>query len=154
MAPFDKSSSCGGRAADIWCKEGTLLKRSRKGALHWKRVAVYVNKRSQVIVKLKSKHIGGAFSKKKRSVVYGVYDDVPAAHESAGGLPDSGTAATEEKRHFGLRTAQGLVVFECESRMQKQDWLESVKNLLRQVAGGASQLERSFESLRLSASQV
>ncbi|KAM3226057.1 hypothetical protein ACQJBY_058631 [Aegilops geniculata] len=150
VAPSEKAGSCG---ADIWCKEGTLLKRSRKGALRWKRVSVYINKRSQVIVKLKSKHIGGAFSKKKRSVVYGVHDDMPAwppGHEPCG-MPDSATAAPE-KRHFGLRTAQGLVEFECESRMHKQEWVESVKNLLRQAAGGTAQLEHSFESLRLSAS--
>ncbi|CAM0944943.1 unnamed protein product [Alopecurus aequalis] len=147
VAPFEKAGG-----ADIWCKEGTLLKRSRKGALHWKRVSVYINRRSQVIVKLKSKHIGGAFSKKKRGVVYGVHDDMPAwpGHES-GGMPDSATAASE-KRNFGLRTAQGLVEFECESRLHKQEWVESVKNLLRQAAGGTAQLEHSFESLRLSAS--
>ncbi|KAI4980923.1 hypothetical protein ZWY2020_021408 [Hordeum vulgare] len=150
VAPFEKAGSCG---TDIWCKEGTLLKRSRKGALRWKRVSVYINKRSQVIVKLKSKHIGGAFSKKKRSVVYGVHDDMPAwppGHESCG-MPDS-SAAAPEKRHFGLRTAQGLVEFECESRVHKQEWVESVKNLLRQAAGGTAQLEHSFQSLRLSAS--
>uniref|UniRef100_A0ACD5ZH85 Uncharacterized protein n=1 Tax=Avena sativa TaxID=4498 RepID=A0ACD5ZH85_AVESA len=151
VAPYDKAGTGSGRA-DIWCKEGTLLKRSRKGALRWKRVSVYINKRSQVIVKLKSKHIGGAFSKKKRSIVYGVHDDTPAwpGHGSVG-MPDSATALSE-KRHFGLRTAQGLVEFECESRMHMQEWVESVKNLLRQAAGGTAQLEHSFESLRLSAS--
>ncbi|KAL6633849.1 hypothetical protein ACP70R_026520 [Stipagrostis hirtigluma subsp. patula] len=139
VAPYDKAGSC---RADIWCKEGPLLKRNRKGALHWKQVAVYINKKSQVMVKLKSKHIGGAFSKKKKGVVYGFYDDIPAwpAAEEA------------EKCHFGLRTAQGLLEFQCESRVQKQEWVESVKNLLRQVAGGTAQLEHSFESLRLSAS--
>uniref|UniRef100_A0ACD5YX56 Uncharacterized protein n=1 Tax=Avena sativa TaxID=4498 RepID=A0ACD5YX56_AVESA len=149
VAPCEKAGSF---RADIWCKEGTLLKRSRKGGLRWKRVSVYINKRSQVIVKLKSKRIGGAFSKKKRSVVYGVHDDTPAwpGHGSVG-MPDSGTAASE-KRHFGLRTAQGLVEFECESRMHMQEWVESVKNLLRQAAGGTAQLEHSFQSLRLSAS--
>jgi hypothetical protein len=147
VAPYD---SC---RADIWCKEGTLLKRGRKGALRWKRVSVYINKRSQVIVKLKSKHVGGAFSKKKRSVVYGVHDDTPAPWPGHGsvGMPDSATAASE-KRHFGLRTAQGLVEFECESRMHMQEWVDSVKNLLRQAAGGTAQLEHSFQSLRLSAS--
>lgn len=148
-APYEKAGSC---RPDIWCKEGTLLKRSRKGALRWKRVSVYINKRSQVMVKLKSKHIGSAFSKKKKSVVYGVQDDTPASpgHGSVG-MPDSATAASE-KRHFGLRTAQGLLQFECESRMHMQEWVESVKNLLRQVAGGTAQLGHSFESLRLSAS--
>ncbi|XP_006648906.2 VAN3-binding protein-like [Oryza brachyantha] len=151
VAPYEKAGSCRG---DVWCKEGTLLKRSRKGALHWKRVAVYINKKSQVIVKLKSKHIGGAFSKKKKSVVYGVHDDMPAwpARASGGGVPPASESAVAEKFHFGLRTAQGVVEFQCESREQKQDWVESVKNLLRQAAGGTAQLEHSFESLRLSSS--
>uniref|UniRef100_A0A0E0CPB6 PH domain-containing protein n=1 Tax=Oryza meridionalis TaxID=40149 RepID=A0A0E0CPB6_9ORYZ len=153
VAPYEKTGSCRG---DIWCKEGTLLKSSRKGALHRKRVAVYINKKSQVIVKLKSKHIGGAFSKKKKSVVYGVDDDVqawPAPHPCGGGaVPPTPETASSEKCQFGLRTAQGVVEFQCESRAQKQDWVESVKNLLRQAAGGTAQLEHSFESLRLSAS--
>lgn len=124
--------------------------------MHRKRVAVYINKKSQVIVKLKSKHIGGAFSKKKKSVVYGVDDDVqawPAPHACGGGaVPPAPETASSEKCQFGLRTAQGVVEFQCESRAQKQDWVESVKNLLRQAAGGTAQLEHSFESLRLSAS--
>uniref|UniRef100_A0A0D9VJ39 PH domain-containing protein n=1 Tax=Leersia perrieri TaxID=77586 RepID=A0A0D9VJ39_9ORYZ len=151
VAPYEKTGSCRG---DIWCKEGTLLKRNRKGTLHWKRVAVYINRKSQVVVKLKSKHIGGAFSKKKKSVVYGVHDDLPAwpAHVSASGVPPASETAVAEKCHFGLRTAQGVVEFQCENRAHKQNWVESVKNLLRQAAGGTAQLEHSFESLRLSAS--
>ncbi|KAF8768722.1 hypothetical protein HU200_007280 [Digitaria exilis] len=147
VAPYDKAGSY---RADVWCKEGALLKRSRKGALHWKQVAVYINRKSQVMVKLKSKHIGGAFSKKKKGVVYGVYDDIPAwpGHEGRG-VP-AGSAA--ETCHFGLRTAQGLLEFQCESRAQRQEWVEAVKNLIRQVAGGTAQLEHSFESLRLSSS--
>ncbi|XP_062224430.1 VAN3-binding protein-like [Phragmites australis] len=145
VASYEKSGNC---RADIWCKEGTLLKRNHKGALHWKQVAVYINKKSQVMVKLKSKHIGGAFSKKKKGVVYGVYDDMLSCPAHGGGMP--GLAA--ETCHFGLRTAQGLLEFQCESRMQRLDWVESVKNLLRQVAVGTAQLEQSFESLRLSAS--
>ncbi|KAF8765486.1 hypothetical protein HU200_008634 [Digitaria exilis] len=144
VAPYDKAGSY---RADVWCKEGALLKRSRKGALHWKQVAVYINRKSQVMVKLKSKHIGGAFSKKKKGVVYGVYDDIPAYE--GGGVP-AGSAA--ETCHFGLRTAQGLLEFQCESRAQRQEWVEAVKNLIRQVAGGTAQLEHSFESLRLSSS--
>lgn len=177
VAPYEKAG--GSCRADVWCKEGTLLKRNRKGkqpslfatlqaddsfglesesnrtavstgALHWKQVAVYINKKSQVIVKLKSKHIGGAFSKKKKGVVYGVYDDIPAwpAHDEGGGVQSS----APETCHFGLRTAQGLLEFQCESRAQRQEWVEAVKNLIREVVGGTAQLEHSFESLRLSAS--
>ncbi|CAN6279430.1 unnamed protein product [Urochloa humidicola] len=151
VAPYEKAAGCGGGGgsfrADVWCKEGALLKRNRKGALHWKQVAVYINRKSQVMVKLKSKHIGGAFCKKKKGVVYGVYDDIPAwpaAHEGGG--------STAEACYFGLRTAQGLLEFQCESRAQRQEWVEAVKNLIRQVAGGTAQLEHSFESLRLSSS--
>ncbi|XP_021316188.1 VAN3-binding protein [Sorghum bicolor] len=147
VAPYEKTG--GSCRADVWCKEGALLERNRKGALHWKQVAVYINKKSQVMVKLKSEHIGGAFSKKKKGVVYGVYDDIPAwpAHEG-GGVQSS----APETCHFGLRTAQGLLEFQCERRAQRQEWVEAVKNLIRQVAGGTAQLEHSFESLRLSAS--
>jgi hypothetical protein len=125
---------------DVSCKEGPLLKRNHKGALRWKQVSVYLNKKSQVIAKLKSKHIGGAFSKKKKSVVYGVYDDMP--HEGGDGTTGSATY------HFGLRTAQGLLEFQCQSRTQRQDWVEAVKNLIRQVSAWTAQLEHSFEALR------
>jgi len=89
-------------------------------------VAVYINSKSQVIVKLKSKHIGGAFSKRK-GVMYGVYDDIRAwpAHEG-GGAPGS----VAEACHFGLRTAQGLLEFQCESRAQRQDWAYAEYNCL------------------------
>ncbi|KAG8071704.1 hypothetical protein GUJ93_ZPchr0006g42339 [Zizania palustris] len=150
VAPYEKDGGC---RADIWWKEGTLLERNRKGALHRKRVAVYIDKKSQVIVRLKSKHIGGAFSKKKKSVVYGVHDDVPAWWPArgygSGVFPASDTA---EKCHFSLTTAQGLIEFQCDGTTQKQDWVEAVKNLLRQAAGGTAQLDHSFESLRLCAS--
>ncbi|GJM86351.1 hypothetical protein PR202_ga02204 [Eleusine coracana subsp. coracana] len=157
VAPYETKASSNGStcraAADIWCREGPLLKRNGKGALRWKQVAVYINRRSQVIAKLKSKHIGGAFSKKKKSVVYAVHDDIPipAAWPHEGSRGD-GTEGTEACCYFGLRTAQGLLEFQCESRAQRRDWVEAVKNLLRQVAGGTAQLEHSFEALRLSAS--
>ncbi|XP_008796117.2 VAN3-binding protein-like [Phoenix dactylifera] len=127
---------------DIWCKEGELLKRTRKGTLHWKRVSVYIDKKSQVIIKLKSKHIGGAFSKKKKSVVYGVYDEVPAW---SGREWD----CAEERCSFGLRTAQGLIEFESENRTSKQKWVDAVQNLLRQVTGSEEQVEHSLEVLKL-----
>nr|DAD47752.1 TPA_asm: hypothetical protein HUJ06_017689 [Nelumbo nucifera] len=51
------------------CK-GELLHLTRKGVVRWKRVSIYINKKSQVIVKLKSKHVGGAFSKKKKCKLF------------------------------------------------------------------------------------
>ncbi|XP_074579874.1 VAN3-binding protein-like [Curcuma longa] len=140
VIPCEKSQ-CG--SPDIWCKEGELLKRStRKGTLHWKRVSVYINRKSQVMVKLKSKHIGGALSKKKKSVVYGVYDEIPA-------WPERAKECVEERCCFGLRTAQGLIEFECENSITKQKWVDGVQNLLRQVTSDGEKIEHSMELLKL-----
>ncbi|KAJ4784598.1 auxin canalization protein (DUF828) [Rhynchospora pubera] len=139
VIPFDKVSCS---SPDIWCKEGELLKRTQKGALHLKRVSIYINKKSQVVLKLKSKHIGGALSSKnKKSVVYGVYSEILpwAEHERD---------VTRETNSFGLRTAQGLVQFECENSFTKQQWVDSVQNLLRQV-DDVCQIGNSIESLKL-----
>ncbi|WOL10200.1 VAN3-binding protein isoform X3 [Canna indica] len=139
VIPYEKGQ-CG--SPDIWCKEGELLKRTRKGTLHWKRVSVYINNKSQVMVKLKSKHIGGALSKKKKSVVYGVYDEIPA-------WPEQARELGEKRCYFGLRTAQGLIEFECENSISKQKWVDGVQNLLRQVSADAAQIEHSMEILKL-----
>ncbi|KAG6481722.1 hypothetical protein ZIOFF_058341 [Zingiber officinale] len=140
VIPYEKSQ-CG--SPDIWCKEGELLKRTRKGTLHWKRVSIYINRKSQVIVKLKSKHIAGALSKKKKSVVYGVYDEIPA-------WPECAKAFMEERCYFGLRTAQGLIEFECENETTKQKWVNGVQNLLRQVSSSVGEkIEQSMELLKL-----
>ncbi|KAJ0961938.1 hypothetical protein J5N97_029766 [Dioscorea zingiberensis] len=143
VIPYEKSQMS---SPDIWCKEGDLLKRTRKGTLRWKRASIYINKKSQVIVKLKSKHLGGALSKKKKTVVYGVYDEVPARSARV-------RQAAEDGCSFGLRTAQGLLVFECENNICKQKWVEGVQNLLYQVNGinrGSEQVEKSFGLLNLS----
>ncbi|XP_057799577.1 VAN3-binding protein isoform X3 [Salvia miltiorrhiza] len=47
-------------------KGGELLKRTRKGDLHWKQVSFNINSNWEVVAKLKSKHIGGTFTKKKK----------------------------------------------------------------------------------------
>ncbi|TVU31707.1 hypothetical protein EJB05_23416 [Eragrostis curvula] len=124
VLPYEKGHSW---SPDIWCKEGELLKRTRKGDLQRTRVSIYINKRSQVILKLKSKHIGGALSKNSKSVVYGVYSELP----TWSGL---GKGSMEETRCFGLSTAQGLVEFECENGTSKQKWVDDVQNLLCQAA--------------------
>ncbi|CAL4932247.1 unnamed protein product [Urochloa decumbens] len=128
VLPYKKGSEKGHSwSTDIWCKEGELLKRTRKGDLHKTRVSIYINKRSQVMLKLKSKHIGGALSKNNKSVVYGVYSELPT-------WPEPGKSSMEETCCFGLSTAQGLVEFECDSSASKQKWVDDVQNLLRQVA--------------------
>ncbi|PUZ40126.1 hypothetical protein GQ55_9G400700 [Panicum hallii var. hallii] len=124
VLPYEKGHSW---STDIWCKEGELLKRTRKGDLHKTRVSIYINKKSQVMLKMKSKHIGGALSKNNKSVVYGVYSELPTWAEP-------GKDSMEETCCFGLSTAQGLVEFECESSASKQKWVDDVQNLLRQVA--------------------
>ncbi|KAA8522215.1 hypothetical protein F0562_012888 [Nyssa sinensis] len=86
-----------------------LLQYTRKGVLRWKRVCVYINKKSQVMIKLKSKHVGGAFSKKNKCMVYGVSDETAAS-------PFRKERENVEL-YFGVRTTQGLLEFKC----NKQD---------------------------------
>nr|GFB78087.1 hypothetical protein [Tanacetum cinerariifolium] len=43
-----------------------MLQQVYKGGLHWKQVSIYLNKKTQVIIKLKSNHVGGAFSTKNK----------------------------------------------------------------------------------------
>jgi len=38
----------------------------KAGELHWKIVSVYINKAGQAVLKMKSKHVGGTFTKKKK----------------------------------------------------------------------------------------
>ncbi|CAM0956206.1 unnamed protein product [Alopecurus aequalis] len=125
VLPYEKGHSW---SPDVWCKEGELLKRTRKGDLHRTKVSIYISKRSQVMLKLKSKHIGGALSKNNKSVVYGVYSELPTW------VIEPGKAFMDEKCCFGLSTAQGLVEFECQDSASKQNWVDDVQNLLRQVA--------------------
>uniref|UniRef100_A0A8R7R8F3 PH domain-containing protein n=1 Tax=Triticum urartu TaxID=4572 RepID=A0A8R7R8F3_TRIUA len=125
VLPYEKGHSW---SPDVWCKEGELLKRTRKGDLHRTKVSVYINRKSQVMLKLKSKHIGGALSKNNKSVVYGVYSELPTW------VIEPGKAFMDEKCCFGLSTAQGIVEFECQDGTSKQNWVDDVQNLLRQVA--------------------
>ncbi|EPS65395.1 hypothetical protein M569_09381, partial [Genlisea aurea] len=52
---------------DLLARGGELLKRTRKGHLHWKIVSVYINKSGQVTLKTTSKHVAGTVTKKKKS---------------------------------------------------------------------------------------
>ncbi|KAH7672125.1 GH3 family protein [Dioscorea alata] len=84
-----------------------------RGDLHWKVVSVYINRMGQVMVKMKSKHVAGTITKKKKSVVVDVCKNIPAwagRHLLEGG---------EQRRYFGLRTREGRVVeFECRSQRE------------------------------------
>uniref|UniRef100_A0ACD5YKJ5 Uncharacterized protein n=1 Tax=Avena sativa TaxID=4498 RepID=A0ACD5YKJ5_AVESA len=118
----------------ICCQEllarGTeLLKRTRKGSLHWKVVSVYINRTGVVMLKMKSRHVAGTITKKK-SVVVDVCRDVaawPGRHLLDGG---------EHRRYFGLRTAEHRVIeFECASQRDHDMWTRGVARLLATVDG-------------------
>ncbi|EAZ27879.1 hypothetical protein OsJ_11833 [Oryza sativa Japonica Group] len=102
-----------------------LLKRTRKGALHWKVVSVYINRMGLVMLKMKSRHVAGTITKKKKSVVIDVCKDVaawPGRH-----LLEDG----EHRRYFGLRTAEHRVIeFECTSQREYEMWTKGVARLL------------------------
>ncbi|GFS37198.1 auxin canalization protein [Actinidia rufa] len=102
-----------------------LLKRTRKGDLHWKIVSVYINRMGQVMLKMKSRHVGGTITKKKKNVVLEVCKDVPAwpgRHLLEGG---------EHRRYFGLKTVlRGVIEFECRSQREYDVWTQGVVRLL------------------------
>ncbi|KAM0853684.1 hypothetical protein ACQ4PT_050915 [Festuca glaucescens] len=106
-----------------------LLKRTRKGALHSKVVSVYINRMGLVALKMKSRHVAGTITKKKKSVVIDVCKDVvawPGRH-----LLEDG----EHRRYFGLRTADHRVIeFECTSQREYELWTKGVARLLS-IAG-------------------
>uniref|UniRef100_A0A0A9CYN2 Pleckstrin-like plant domain-containing protein n=1 Tax=Arundo donax TaxID=35708 RepID=A0A0A9CYN2_ARUDO len=107
-----------------------LLKRTRKGELHWKVVSVYINRMGLVMLKMKSRHVGGTITKKKKSVVVEVCREVaawPGRHLLEGG---------EHRRYFGLRTAEHRVIeFECATQRDYELWTKGVARLLTIVDG-------------------
>ncbi|XP_042510881.1 VAN3-binding protein-like [Macadamia integrifolia] len=121
------------------CK-GELLQRTRKGVVHWKRVTIYLNKNSQAIVKVKRKHVGGAFCKRDKCIVYGVCDEISAWPT----MKEEGV----EGGYFGLKTTQGLLEFRCKSNAHKQKWVDGIRSLLGQ-AGCIEETEHSMELLNI-----
>ncbi|PKU74112.1 VAN3-binding protein [Dendrobium catenatum] len=102
-----------------------LLKRTRKGDLHWKIVSVYISKRGQVILKMKSKHIVGTITKNKKSVVIEVCKEVP--EWSGRNLLEGG----EQRRYFGLMVSEGRIIeFECRTEREHEIWTEGITHLL------------------------
>ncbi|OIW07200.1 hypothetical protein TanjilG_17748 [Lupinus angustifolius] len=102
-----------------------LLKRTRTGELHWKSVSVYINRTNQVMLKMKSRHVAGTITKKKKNVVLGVIKDMPAwpgRHLLEGG---------DNRRYFGLETVtRGVVEFECRNQREYDVWTQGVSRLL------------------------
>ncbi|TYH36889.1 hypothetical protein ES332_D12G003000v1 [Gossypium tomentosum] len=122
LAPEDFLTAC---SQELLAKGSELLKRTRKGDLHWKLVSVYMNKAGQVILKMKSKHVAGTFTKKKKNVVLEVCKDIPSwpgRHLFASG---------EQHRYFGLKTeTRGIIEFECRSEREYDMWTQGVSRLL------------------------
>ncbi|CAI0465782.1 unnamed protein product [Linum tenue] len=115
----------GGGGRELLARGCDLLKRTRKGDLHWKVVSVYINRTNQVMLKMKSRHVAGTITKKKKNIVLEVIKDVPAwpgRHLLEGG---------ENRRYFGLKTVlRGEVEFECMSQKEYDLWTQGVSRLL------------------------
>ncbi|KAK6161855.1 hypothetical protein DH2020_001696 [Rehmannia glutinosa] len=110
-------------ALNFVSKGAELLKRTRKGDLHWKQVSVNINSNWQVVAKMKSKHMGGTFTKKKKFVVSGVYSDIPA-------WPGRETDTKEQMAYFAIQTADRVIEFECRNKGEKQMWVEGIQHML------------------------
>ncbi|KAK4388295.1 VAN3-binding protein [Sesamum angolense] len=98
---------------------------ARGGDLHWKVVSVYINKMGQVMLKMKSRHVAGTVTKKKKNVVLEVLKDIqawPGRHLLEGG---------EHRRYFALKTVgRGVVEFECKNQREHDIWTQGVSRLL------------------------
>ncbi|KAL7597934.1 hypothetical protein Lser_V15G27206 [Lactuca serriola] len=113
---------------ELLARGSELLKRTRNGDLHWKVVSVYIHRTGQVMLKMKSKHVGSTITKKKKNVVVEVVKNMaawPGRHLFDGG---------EERRYFGLRTVgRGLVEFECRTQREYDMWTQGVSRLLSMI---------------------
>ncbi|XP_052208842.1 VAN3-binding protein [Diospyros lotus] len=111
-------------AMNFVSKGGELLKRTRKGALHWKQVSFNINSSWRVVVKLKSKHMAGTFTKKKKCIVFGVYCDIAAwtGREREDTL--------EQRAYFGIQTGDRKIEFECRNKGEKQMWIDGIQHML------------------------
>ncbi|OAY54278.1 hypothetical protein MANES_03G062200v8 [Manihot esculenta] len=111
-------------ALNFVTRGGELLKRTRKGALHWKQVSFNINSNWQVVAKMKSKHMAGTFTKKKKCIVSGVYSDTPAwpGREKED--------CNEQRSYFGIKTAERVIEFECRSKDEKRMWTDGIQHML------------------------
>ncbi|KAM3687796.1 hypothetical protein ACJW30_10G102600 [Castanea mollissima] len=111
-------------ALNFVSKGGELLKRTRKGALHWKRVSFNINSNWQVVAKMKSKHMAGTFTKTKKCIVSGVYNDTPAWPRR------EREDASDHMAYFGIKTVDRVIEFECRSKGDKHMWTEGIQHML------------------------
>ncbi|KAL2540620.1 Plant protein of unknown function (DUF828) with plant pleckstrin-like proteiny-like region [Abeliophyllum distichum] len=117
------------RNQDLMLARGSeLLKKTRKGDLHWKIVSVYIHQTGNVMLKMKSKHAANTITKKNKNIVLGICKDV-AAWPGRHLFEDR-----EQRRYFGLKTeARGLVEFECKNEREYEMWTQGVSRLLSVV---------------------
>ncbi|KAG9141146.1 hypothetical protein Leryth_001645 [Lithospermum erythrorhizon] len=85
-------------------------------------------------MKLKSKNVGGAFSKKNKCVVYEVCDQTET--------PSFEKEMENPEVYFRVKTAQGHLEFKCNNKDQQQKWIDGIQNLLMRTYG-IVQAERS-----------
>ncbi|KAK9052332.1 hypothetical protein SSX86_028961 [Deinandra increscens subsp. villosa] len=108
-----------------WEPQG-MLQQVHKGGLSWKKVSIYINKKSQVVIKIKSNHVGGAFSTKTKGVVYGVCNEKaswPFCKERE-----------NSDAYFGVKTAKGLLDFKCKNKVHKQKWVDTIQCLVQRTS--------------------
>ncbi|KAH8509292.1 hypothetical protein Peur_051110 [Populus x canadensis] len=119
----------GACSVEFLARGSELLKRTRQGDLHWKIVSVYLHRTGQVMLKMKSRHVAGTITKKKKNIVLEVCKDMPAwpgRHLLEGG---------DHRRYFGLKTlARGIVEFECKNQREHDIWTQGVSRLLSTVS--------------------
>ncbi|KAL2535685.1 Plant protein of unknown function with plant pleckstrin-like proteiny-like region [Forsythia ovata] len=114
---------------ELLARGNELLKRTRKGDLHWKVVSVYIHRTGNVMLKMKSKYTATTITKKKKNVVLEVCKDLPAWPGRH--LFEDG----EQRRYFGLKTqVRGVVEFECKNEREYEMWTQGVSRLLSIVA--------------------
>ncbi|KAG0454610.1 hypothetical protein HPP92_023902 [Vanilla planifolia] len=125
-----EAEGCSSALAFVY-RGGELLKRTRKGDLHWKQVSVCINSYWQVVVKMKSRCIAGTFVKKKKGAVVEVCSDVPP-------WPGRGEDGSSSRAYFGIRTLERLIEFECRSKCEKEMWLDGIMQTIRLRANMSS----------------
>ncbi|KAG5244262.1 VAN3-binding protein [Salix suchowensis] len=118
-------------ALNFVTKGGELLKRTRKGALHWKQVSFNTNSNWQVVAKMKSKHMGGTFTKKKKckqSLKPRINPLPISTHQLSVTMLDK-EDWSERRAYFAIKTAERVIEFEC-CKADKQMWTEGIQHML------------------------
>lgn len=68
--------------------------------------------------------MAGTYTKKKKCVISGVHNDIPAWPRRE--REDN----TEQRAYFGIKTADRIIEFECRSKGDKQMWTDGIQHML------------------------